>query len=218
MIKKYIKKSIGIEAIKWTGTNLEKIKSFVGENLIYDTLDSECKLLIKTLEGNMIVSKGDYIIKGIKGEFYPIKQDIFEESYTLISSNEKNDNSSMLSKKEILIGKYVIFNDGLFLPNEKVSELLYTNTKLICSYSGVTEWCNHVICELIDIYSGTSIYNYAFNCYKHEEKIKNDWNRTPELVIDWIFNILEKEWFKLVISSFENIIESIEINKKIFKE
>lgn len=132
--------------------------------------------------------------------------------------NEKNDNKSMLSKKEILIGKYVIFNDGLFLPNEKVSELLYTNTELICSYSGVTAWCNHVICELIDIYSGTSIYNYAFNCYKLEEKIKNDWNRTPELVIDWIFNILEKEWFKLVISSFENIIESIEINKKIFKE
>ena len=39
------------------------------------------KVVIQTLEGEMVISKGDYIIKGIKGEYYPCKPDIFEESY-----------------------------------------------------------------------------------------------------------------------------------------
>lgn len=39
------------------------------------------ELYIKTLEGEMIAKKNDYIIKGIKGEFYPCKPDIFEASY-----------------------------------------------------------------------------------------------------------------------------------------
>ena len=42
------------------------------------------RLLIYTLEGTMEVSKNDYIIKGIKGEFYPCKPDIFEESYDMV--------------------------------------------------------------------------------------------------------------------------------------
>jgi hypothetical protein len=38
-------------------------------------------VVIETLEGNMLANKGDYIIKGVKGEFYPCKPDIFEMSY-----------------------------------------------------------------------------------------------------------------------------------------
>jgi hypothetical protein len=38
-------------------------------------------VVIETLEGNMTADKGDYIIKGIKGEFYPCKPDIFELTY-----------------------------------------------------------------------------------------------------------------------------------------
>jgi hypothetical protein len=41
----------------------------------------ELKLMIQSLEGVMEASKGDYIIKGVKGEFYPVKEDIFKLTY-----------------------------------------------------------------------------------------------------------------------------------------
>jgi hypothetical protein len=40
-----------------------------------------CELFIKTLEGDVHASVGDYIIKGVNGEFYPCKPDIFEKTY-----------------------------------------------------------------------------------------------------------------------------------------
>ena len=42
------------------------------------------EVVIRTLEGNMIASVGDYIIKGLRGEFYPCKPDVFEKKYELI--------------------------------------------------------------------------------------------------------------------------------------
>ena len=38
---------------------------------------------IRTLEGDMTISKGDFVIKGVNGEFYPCKPDIFEKTYEL---------------------------------------------------------------------------------------------------------------------------------------
>jgi hypothetical protein len=76
---RYRKKPVVVEAIQWTG---QDISDFVG----YDPFDStDCtrlpKLFINTLEGSMEASMGDYIIKGIKGEFYPCKPDIFDLTY-----------------------------------------------------------------------------------------------------------------------------------------
>ena len=89
----YRKKPITIEAIQWTGLNLEEIKSFVGDSLQYDIIDTAWEvgkgrphvlMKIKTLEGDMQASEGDYIIKGLRGEFYPCKPDVFEKKYELI--------------------------------------------------------------------------------------------------------------------------------------
>jgi hypothetical protein len=90
---KYRKKPVEIEAIQWTGLNLEEIKAFVGGSLIYDILDTAWEvgkgrphvfMKIKTLEGDMNVSEGDYIIKGLIGEFYPCKPDIFKKTYEVV--------------------------------------------------------------------------------------------------------------------------------------
>jgi hypothetical protein len=87
---KYRKKPVVIEAIQWTGLNLEEIKEFAGESLTYDIIDDAWELgkgrphvfmKIKTLEGDMKVSKKDFIIKGVNGEVYPCKPDIFEKTY-----------------------------------------------------------------------------------------------------------------------------------------
>ena len=89
---KYKKKPVIIEAIQFDGLNLEEIKDFVGSKLKYDIIDSAWQvgkgtphilMEIETLEGNMKVSKMDYVIRGISGEFYPCKPDIFEKTYEL---------------------------------------------------------------------------------------------------------------------------------------
>lgn len=94
---KYKKKPVIIDALQWTGLNLTKIMDFVGKDLIIETYDTGYQaeatplvvsLKIKTLEGNMNVSIGDYIIKGVQGEFYPCKPDIFKETYELDKDGE----------------------------------------------------------------------------------------------------------------------------------
>ena len=81
MMAKYKKKPVVIEAIRFTGSNYEEIREFIGKN----TLCSDLSIVIPTLEGDMIAQKGDYIIKGVKGEFYPCKPDISAETYEVVS-------------------------------------------------------------------------------------------------------------------------------------
>lgn len=50
-----------------------------------DCLGMPCIIKVKTPEGKMFASRGDYIVKGIKGEFYPVRKDIFEESYERVN-------------------------------------------------------------------------------------------------------------------------------------
>ena len=77
MIKKYRKKPVTIEAIQWTGKNLSEIDNFVGVSIA----NKGTILIIHTLEGDMEASIGDYIIKGVNGEFYPCKPNIFAKTY-----------------------------------------------------------------------------------------------------------------------------------------
>ena len=79
---KYRKKPIVIEAIQWVGgIDCEKqINDFTkGVAVFFGTPPHEIR--IETLEGTMTAEMGDWIIKGVKGEFYPCKPDIFEATY-----------------------------------------------------------------------------------------------------------------------------------------
>ena len=84
MIKKFRKKPVVIEAIQYTGVDsVIEIQSLNGSRDIYfaNPEDSKSDLLINTLEGVMRANKNDWIIKGISGELYPCKPDIFEQTY-----------------------------------------------------------------------------------------------------------------------------------------
>lgn len=81
MIKKYIKNPVQIEAIQYLGDNLDEVETFINQ-IILKYKDTENSIGIPTLEGIMKASVGDYIIKEIKGEFYPCKPDIFKATYT----------------------------------------------------------------------------------------------------------------------------------------
>jgi hypothetical protein len=81
---KYRKKPVEIDAIQWVSDNIEQVYEMLGDKLIINTDGDEVKHFINTLEGKMEMSWGDYIIKGVKGEFYPCKPDIFEMTYEKI--------------------------------------------------------------------------------------------------------------------------------------
>lgn len=80
MIKKYRKKPVVIEAIQFTGTNIRDCAEFLGKSYKEGHSESN-EIVIHTLEGDMTASEGDYIIKGVNGEFYPCKPDIFQKTY-----------------------------------------------------------------------------------------------------------------------------------------
>lgn len=74
---KFRKKPVVIDAIQWTGDILE-METFAS---VSSRTTSEGRLIIPTLEGEMTAQLGDWIIKGIKGECYPCKPDIFAATY-----------------------------------------------------------------------------------------------------------------------------------------
>lgn len=77
MIKRYKKKPIVIKAVQFTGENYKEVEEFVGQPLYI----SYGMVAIPTLEGIMRCKPGNYVIKGVKGEFYPCDKEIFEQTY-----------------------------------------------------------------------------------------------------------------------------------------
>jgi len=82
---KAIKKPVEIEYVEWTGENVEEIFDFMNwRNADHDDVRG---LIIHTLEGNHSAALGDMIIKGVKGEFYPCKPDIFSMTYDIVQED-----------------------------------------------------------------------------------------------------------------------------------
>lgn len=86
MIKKYRSKVVEKEAILFDGENYSEVFEFMEDNgkSEYSRNFRDNIIRVHTLEGTMIADKGDYIIKGLGGEFYPCKPDIFNQSYSEI--------------------------------------------------------------------------------------------------------------------------------------
>ena len=91
-VPRFRKKPVEIEAIQYTGDNFDEIYEWARGDKAASEAPIVCgnkpdgsndldALWISTLEGNMKAIKGDWIIKGVKGEFYPCKPDIFKETY-----------------------------------------------------------------------------------------------------------------------------------------
>lgn len=84
-VQQFKKKPVVIEAIQLTRESFQDCYAFIGEQNLNDgTSEDECYLGIVTLEGDMDARLGDWIIKGVKGEFYPCKPDIFEMTYEAV--------------------------------------------------------------------------------------------------------------------------------------
>ena len=86
---RYRKKPIEVEAVQFTEETRQQIIDWCDprhtnmddDGCLYETAN----LFIRTPEGEMMAQPGDYIIKGIAGEFYPCKPDIFEQTYEAVA-------------------------------------------------------------------------------------------------------------------------------------
>lgn len=76
---KYRKRPIAVEVVQWTGDNFDEITEFASGRI--ERRPNSTKLFIPTLEGTMRAKVGDWIIRGVQGEFYACDAAIFEETY-----------------------------------------------------------------------------------------------------------------------------------------
>lgn len=114
-------------------------------------------------------------------------------------------------KNLIEINKYLTFDKdfGVFKLTSEALEIIYRQKGIICSYSGADEWCNHFVCELIDLYSGSSVFNYALGQIKHEKEIPEIWKVNKDSVCRWVEKIANAEWGKKVFDIFLKIIDDL---------
>lgn len=86
-VQKFRKKPVVIEAMQWNGENLDEVMAFCSGDASYELMArGNSELVISTLEdgegtAKHVASRGDLIIKGVAGEFYPCKPDIFVATY-----------------------------------------------------------------------------------------------------------------------------------------
>ena len=89
-MQKFVKKPVVIEAIQYDGANITEVENFVGGKLpTVMNSNKDTQLVVSTLEGDMKISKKDYVIKGVNGEFYPCKPDVFEKTYDVVEIVER---------------------------------------------------------------------------------------------------------------------------------
>ena len=85
---KYRKKPVVVEAVQFTRDNLEQIVNFTkgkaADMVAPKHKEGKYRCSVNTLEGIMQATEGDYIIKGVKGEFYPCKPEIFDMTYEVV--------------------------------------------------------------------------------------------------------------------------------------
>lgn len=79
---RFRKKPVVIDAVQWTGDMGQMLEFINTEFSVADrSIDDEHPLFIPTLEGEMRADIGDWIIRGVQGEYYPCKPDIFAKTY-----------------------------------------------------------------------------------------------------------------------------------------
>jgi len=85
---KYRKKPVVIEAIQFldNGESISELSEFIDHTVRIGYKENPTTLTVCTLEGALNASLGDYIIKGINGEFYPCKPNIFDKTYEAVNN------------------------------------------------------------------------------------------------------------------------------------
>ena len=84
----YRKRPVVIEAIRFVGSNFADVIEFTGYKADFGQDQYHDTIVIETLEGDMEAQAGDWIIRGVKGELYPCKPDVFDLTYEAVDNSE----------------------------------------------------------------------------------------------------------------------------------
>ena len=109
MARAYRKKPVTVEAVQWTGENHAEMCEFIDPEVF--EIIPRVGLVIHTLEGDHHASPGDYIIKGVNGEFYPCKPDIFAKTYESAALTPPNEPLTLDELRE-MDGEPAWWDDG----------------------------------------------------------------------------------------------------------
>lgn len=89
------KRPVEVEAMQLTESNAEELSSWAMSTTPLGKLipavpsaAGDGTMVIHTLEGTMLAQIGDWIVRGVKGEFYPVKPEIFEQTYEVVSDGQ----------------------------------------------------------------------------------------------------------------------------------
>ena len=104
---KYRKKPVVIEAVQWDGSNINLIFALGGTREIEQEFTGD-KIKITTLEGVMTANKLDWIIKGVGGELYPCKPDIFKITYTKVNEGTEMSKETQYQERLSLLKNLLI--------------------------------------------------------------------------------------------------------------
>ena len=117
-----------------------------------------------------------------------------------------------MSEEMIYINDYLSFDttDGWFNLSDTAQEILYRKKGVICSYSGCTEWGHMFFCELLNLYSGQSIYNFALGTTDFKDEIEKLYKAGHgQEVIDWVKRKKDEVWFCKAAAMLVNIIKDL---------
>ena len=102
---KFRKKPVVIDAIQFTNYNIADVKAFCGNKINIQSYERTCgylpsghnilEAMVKTQKGEMLVRENDWIIKGVKGEFYACAPDVFKESYEPVEDDTCSNNNEI---------------------------------------------------------------------------------------------------------------------------
>lgn len=83
MVINVVKKPVEVQAVQWDGTRdgFKEIQEFAGPVVKYMDLGFSHVIAVHTLEGTTVLRKGDFLVKGVKDEFYPVSKEIFWQTY-----------------------------------------------------------------------------------------------------------------------------------------
>lgn len=112
----------------------------------------------------------------------------------------------------IYINDYISFDteDGWFKLSDMAQNILYREKEVICSYSGSVEWGHMFFCELLNLYSGGSPYNYALGTTDHAKDIERAYkNGHKKEVIDWLERNKNAMWFCKAAAMLATIIKDL---------
>lgn len=115
--------------------------------------------------------------------------------------------------EKIEVSKNVRFDTDScrFHLTSEASETIYRKKGVICSYSGASEWVHDFTCDMLDLYSGSTPYNYALGCYCHKERfpalVKAG---EAEKVVKFVKSTVENETFKKMYANIDRIIDDLD--------